>query len=65
MVAHPGKGVSAQPDIPVYLAFIPAQPWLLRPGEVYSGLGLDNPAQAAAYLFFNIPALIIQPYNTH
>jgi hypothetical protein len=58
-------GAPARPDILAYLVFIPAQPWLPRPGEVYSGLGLDNPAQAAIYLFFNIPALIIQPYNTH
>jgi hypothetical protein len=60
-----GIGAPARPDILAYLAFIPAQPWLLRPGGVCSGLGLDNPAQAAVYLFFNIPATHNLIYNVY
>jgi hypothetical protein len=45
--------------------FNPAQPWLLRPGGVCSGLGLDNPSQAAVYLLFNIPATHNLIYNVY
>jgi hypothetical protein len=38
---------------------------LSRPGKVYSGLGLVNLAQAAAYLLFNIPVTYNLIYNAH
>jgi hypothetical protein len=38
---------------------------LFRPGKVYSGLGLVNPAQAAVYLLFNIPTIYNLIYNVY